>query len=31
MSGTRLFAIFVIFVLAAGAWLVLAGSIELRT
>lgn len=31
MSGKRLFAIFVIFVLAAGAWLVLAGSVELRT
>ncbi|MBI5231183.1 MAG: inner membrane CreD family protein [Coriobacteriales bacterium] len=31
MSGRRLFAIIVIFVLAAGAWMVLAGSVQLRT
>jgi hypothetical protein len=31
MSGKRLFAIIVIFVLAAGAWLVLAGSVEIRS
>ena len=31
MSGKRLFAIVVIFVLAAGAWLVLAGSVEIRS
>ena len=31
MSGKRLFAIVVIFVLASAAWLVLAGSVQLRT
>lgn len=31
MSGKRLFAIFVIFVLASAAWMVLAGSVQLRT
>jgi hypothetical protein len=31
MSGKRLFAIVVIFVLASAAWLVLAGSVQVRT
>jgi hypothetical protein len=31
MSGKRLFAIAVIFVLASGAWLLLAGSVQVRT
>lgn len=31
MSGRRLFAIIVIFALASAAWLVLAGSVQLRT
>lgn len=31
MSAKRLFAIVVIFVLAAGAWLVLAGSVQIRS
>ncbi len=31
MSGRRLFAIVLIYLLAAGAWLVLAGSVQIRT
>lgn len=31
MSGKRLFAIFLIFVLASAAWMVLAGSVQVRT
>lgn len=31
MSGKRLFAIFLIFMLASAAWMVLAGSVELRS